>query len=89
MKNIGAKILFLFFCGIPILASGLPAKKAGEFYQVTVYHFVNSEQQKTIEQYLEDAYLPALHRQKSVKVGVRTLSGHHVNRIFVTIFNLK
>lgn len=88
MKNICTKILFLFFCSVPILASALPAKKAGEFYQVTVYHFVNSNQQKTIEQYLEDAYLPALHRQKIMKVGVFTVIANDTSadkRLYVIV----
>ena len=73
MKNILTRILFLSLFSVPIFTSALPLKKAGEFYQITVYHFVNSEQQKSIEQYLEDAYLPALHRQKIMNVGVFTV----------------
>ncbi|MEP7145086.1 MAG: NIPSNAP family protein [Ferruginibacter sp.] len=72
MNNMPAKILFLVFFNIPFLLFAKPEKKTGEFYQVTVYHFSGAEQQKLIEQYLQDAYLPALHRQQIKNVGVFT-----------------
>ena len=73
MKNKLARLLFLFSLSAPIFTSALPAKKTGEFYQITIYHYVSSEQQKVIEQYLEEAYLPALHRQNIKNVGVFTV----------------
>ncbi|MEO5893787.1 MAG: NIPSNAP family protein [Ferruginibacter sp.] len=73
MNSMLAKILLISFFSVPLLLFAKPTKKTGEYYQVTVYHFSNADQQQLIEQYLKDAYLPALHRQKIKSVGVFTL----------------
>ena len=72
MNNLLAKILFLAIFSVPVFSIAQPAKKKGEFYQITIYHFSNAEQQKIIEQYLQDAYLPALRRQQIKNIGVFT-----------------
>ena len=54
---------------LPALLLAGTKKDKGEFYEIVVYHFVNNEQQQTIEQYLRDAYLPALHRLHLNKIG--------------------
>ncbi len=41
-----------------------------EFYQLTVYHYKNSVQEKTIENYLQNSLLPALHKMGTVNIGV-------------------
>lgn len=71
MKKIPA-ILCCLLSAMPFFSFAQPAKKGGEFYQVTVYHFSNKEQQETIDQYLRDAYLPALHKQQIKSIGVFT-----------------
>jgi hypothetical protein len=54
-----------------ILLSWNPNKKpVREFYQLTVYHFKNPEQEKVLDSYLQNALLPALHRLKLNNVGV-------------------
>lgn len=73
MKNTFAKILFLFILIAPVFLLAIPPKKGGEFYQITVYHFSTTDQQQVIEQYLKDAYVPALHRQQIKNIGVFTL----------------
>jgi hypothetical protein len=46
-------------------------KNAGrEFYQLTLYHFSNDAQEKSLDTYLQNALIPALHRMKLEKVGV-------------------
>jgi hypothetical protein len=45
-------------------------KPAQEYYQITVYHYANSAQEQSIDQYLEKALLPALHKQGTRQVGV-------------------
>ncbi|MEO6734508.1 MAG: NIPSNAP family protein [Ferruginibacter sp.] len=72
MNKMLAKIIVLLFLTLPVLSFAQSAKKGGEFYQLTVYHFSSAEQQQLIEQYLEQAYLPALHRRQIKKVGVFT-----------------
>jgi len=61
-------LLLLF----PILLSSWSHgdKPAGEFYQFTIYHFSSAEQEKALDNYLEYALLPALHRMKINRVGV-------------------
>jgi hypothetical protein len=41
-----------------------------EYYQLTVYHFSSSEQEKMLDNYLQNALVPALHRQNITQVGV-------------------
>lgn len=51
-------------------ASAQKNKKGREYYQLTVYRFSSQQQEQTIDKYLSQALLPALHRQKINKVGV-------------------
>ncbi|WP_205755994.1 NIPSNAP family protein [Lacibacter luteus] len=67
------KKMNFFFC---LLASLLlfsssqlkPAKQS--IYQLTVYHFTTAEQEKLLDNYLQHALLPALHRQNYSSIGV-------------------
>lgn len=72
MKKSFAKFLLLSIFSFPLFSSASSTTKDGEFYQITIYHFANSTQQNTIEQYLKDAYLPALQRQQIKSIGVFT-----------------
>ena len=45
-------------------------KPAREFYQLTVYHFNNTAQEKVLDSYFQNALLPALHRMKIKSVGM-------------------
>src|SRR5215831_9451819 len=45
-------------------------KPTREFYRLTIYHFQNSEQEKSLDNYFQNALLPALHRMKIRNVGV-------------------
>jgi NIPSNAP len=47
-----------------------PKKPVREFYQITVYHYSQPEQEKVLDNYLEQALLPALHRMQLTNVGV-------------------
>jgi hypothetical protein len=54
-----------------VLLSWAGNKKPGrEFYQLTVYHFKNAGQEKILDNYFQNALLPALHRMKINNVGV-------------------
>lgn len=63
---------FFFLLGILIIAaSALHAQKnKRDFYQITVYHFANGNQEKILDDYLQNALVPALHRQNIAQVGV-------------------
>lgn len=76
MKNGATKILFLVLTSVPVFLFAKAAEEKGEFYQITVYHFSNAEQQKLIEQYLQDAMVPALHRLQIKNVGVFTANAN-------------
>lgn len=82
-----ALLLFILFAS-PVLSFAQAANQQGEFYQITIYHFASSEQQALIDQYLKDAYLPALHRQQIKQVGVFTAMSNDTaadKRIYVII----
>ena len=88
MKKIITTFLFFTILSIPAFVLAEQGKKTGEFYQITIYHFSTNEQQQLIEQYLKDAYLPALHRQKIKNVGVFTLIANDTaldKRVYVII----
>ncbi len=67
-KKILFKILPLVFL---TAAWGLPPKKtAQEFYKLTVYQYSTVEQEQVLDAYLQNALLPALHRNNIKAVGV-------------------
>ncbi len=43
---------------------------AREFYQFTIYHYNTNEQEKILNDYMQQALLPALHRMAIKNVGV-------------------
>ena len=43
---------------------------AGEFYEIKVYHFKTAEQEKGLDDYLQQALIPALHKIGIAKTGV-------------------
>lgn len=68
-------LLFTRILLVVILFSPLSSVYGGnppvrEFYQLTVYHFNNGAQEKIIDNYLQNALIPALHRANVAKIGV-------------------
>jgi hypothetical protein len=81
-------VVALFSIALIFCSSKLQAQKGREFYLITVYHFNNNEQEKTIDDYLQNAYLPALHKKGIKQVGVfksRTNDTVNDKRAFVFI----
>jgi hypothetical protein len=70
MKKRLTTTLYLLLLILPGFLSAQGKKEKGEYYQVIVYHFTSAEQQGLLDNYLKDAYLPALHRQGIKSVGV-------------------
>ena len=63
-------VLIVLFCGL-LFQSGIPPTKTErEFYQLTVYHFKDASQEKIIDNYLQNALLPALHKIGIKNIGV-------------------
>jgi hypothetical protein len=63
---ISGLILLSSFLTSPLIAK-VPEK---QFYQLIVYHIKDKAQEETIDKYLSEAYLPAIHRQGIPTVGV-------------------
>lgn len=68
MKNNCLLLLVVLLSPLSSVYGGIPSVR--EFYQLTVYHFNNEAQEKVIDNYLENALIPALHRMKIGKIGV-------------------
>ena len=66
MKKLIALFLTLSLTGI--VADAFAASR--DFYQIKIYHLKNAEQEQRVDDYLKNAYLPALHRAGIAKVGV-------------------
>lgn len=66
----------------------LAQEQAREFYELKTYHIKNQEQEKTLDHYLKNAYLPALKRMDINNIGVfKVRPGNFVlaDKIFVLI----
>ena len=53
-----------------LLSSGALSAKGRQFYQIKIYHLKTQEQETLVDNYLEKAYLPALHRAGIKQAGV-------------------
>ncbi len=66
---LSGSLLLLFF--VTALSSWIEvAKSPREYYQLTIYHYNSGEQEKIVDNYLQNGLLPALHRMKIANVGV-------------------
>ena len=66
----GYLILLALLVGV-VSQSWIPtAKTEREFYQLTVYHFKDASQERVIDNYLQNALLPALHKINIKNIGV-------------------
>ncbi len=70
MKNFAINILLLAFTFLSLGTTAQKTKIGNQYYQITVYNFSTAEQQNTINDYLQNAYLPALHTQLVNNAGV-------------------
>jgi hypothetical protein len=66
------KKIKIFFTVVSLLitASSVSAKDSYDFYQIKIYHLKNNDQLNQVDEYLKDAYLPALHRLGIKNIGV-------------------
>ncbi len=73
---------------IPTSTIAKPKTKSREYFELRVYHFVIKDQEATIDNYLQNALLPTLHRKGITRVGVfKALANDTAvdKRIFVLI----
>jgi hypothetical protein len=68
MKNILCKIFFIVF--LTISSKESQAFKGPEFYEIRIYYFENKDQETLLDNYLQSALIPALHRLNIKKAGV-------------------
>lgn len=65
------KVLLLFSMLLAVLVPQISKAAAKlDFYQIKIYHLKTAEQESRVDQFLKDAYLPALHRAGISSVGV-------------------
>ncbi|HMI05851.1 MAG TPA: NIPSNAP family protein [Pedobacter sp.] len=65
------KVLLLFSLLLVVLVPQVSKAAAKlDFYQIKIYHLKTAEQENRVDQFLKDAYLPALHRAGISSVGV-------------------
>lgn len=66
----GFRVLLMLLLVSPSLFLFARKGESREFYQLTVYHFKTAAQEQTIDSYLKNALLPALHKMNMNTVGV-------------------
>jgi NIPSNAP len=67
-KTLSKIILFALIILIGQTTYAKPPKR--EFYEIKIYTLKNKEQENRVDQFLKDAYIPAMHRMGITKVGV-------------------
>jgi len=68
-ETIMNKVLFLFITGILLITSQIQATD-GDYYQIKIYSIETEQQELRMDNFLKEAYLPALHRAGIKHVGV-------------------
>lgn len=69
-NTVTLRILSLFFF-LSLQTTLLMAQKdAREYYELKVYHFKDAVQEKVLDNYFQNAFIPALHKAGINKVGV-------------------
>src|SRR5688572_2188198 len=61
-------LLLLFMCAFLAVSATVAPKR--EYYEIRVYHITSKTQEERVDQFLKNAYVPALHRAGITKVGV-------------------
>lgn len=90
MKNLLPRFsLTMLLISIVSLASISQTKKMlPEYYQIRIYNYATAEQETVLDNYLKNAYLPALHKKGMKQVGVfkaRANDTATVKKMFVFI----
>ena len=76
----------LALCVIAVKANSTPPGR--EYYEIRIYEYADTDQEKRLDTYLKNALVPALHRAGSSKVGVFKSIGNDtaaVKKIYVLI----
>jgi hypothetical protein len=68
MKISGIALIITFL--VAFSSASFAQKSKREFYQLKVYTLASDAQEKVVDKYLKDAFIPALHRANIKSVGV-------------------
>ncbi|MCE1199377.1 MAG: NIPSNAP family protein [Marinilabiliales bacterium] len=70
--SLNFRLLFLYWVAISalLMSSGECLAKKSDFYQIQFYRLNGKVQEEKVDNYLKNAYLPALHRAGIASVGV-------------------
>jgi hypothetical protein len=61
-------LIISFICGPIFILSGAPAKQM--YYEIKIYRVKQTSQTESIDKYLKDAFIPAMHSAGISKIGV-------------------
>ena len=76
----------LLVTAVLISISSISAVASGYYYQIKIYHFKDQAQEKAVDSYLKDAYLPMLHKMGIKNVGVfKPLATDTAKRTYVLV----
>lgn len=78
--------IIILFCSLS--ATLFSQSRSQTFYEIKVYHYESRDQENTIDGYLKNAFLPALHRKGIKNIGVFKPVGNDTltdKRIYVLI----
>ncbi len=79
-------ILIGLFGSLLLVSTACDSPEARDFYQIKIYDLETTEQESRMDNYLEDALLPALHRTGIENVGVfKSIEGRNDNRKFILV----
>jgi len=72
MKNVFSQVLvvILFLCVSITKVEAKPTAKNNGYFELKVYHFTNSQQEATVDSFLQYKYLPFLHGAGYTNIGV-------------------
>lgn len=70
VKIFQINLFALSFCLLFSISSSYAQDSERYYYQFKVYHFTDESQRERVDQFLETAYVPALHRAGVERIGV-------------------
>ena len=86
--KLNIRFLIFLFCVLFLSLPGISQSKKGSVYEIKVYHLQNKEQENSVDDFLKNAYLPALNREGIEAVGVFKPIGNDTmteKRIYVLV----
>jgi hypothetical protein len=79
-------ITVLFLIGTGLSTDLFSQSKKHSFYELKIYHLQNKEQESVVDEYLKDAFVPAMHRQGIKTIGVfKPVDTTQDRRIYVLV----